>query len=384
MRLVGGGAELRVPERLVVADVAFEEAHLAVALEGEDVRRDPVEEPAVMADDDDAAGKRLEAGLERPQRVDVEVVGRLVEEQDVAPGLQQLGQVDAVPLAAGQVPDELLLIGAAEVEARDVGARRDLAVADPDRFDAVGDLGEDRQVRPQLVAALVDVAELDGLADLHRPAVGRLLADDHPEQRRLAGTVRADDPDDPGARQRERQVLDQQPVAVPLAQVPDVDDRIAQAGTGRDRDLQLASRLPGVGRLGEQPLVGGQPRLALRLASPGAHPHPRELAGERALPRVGRLRLPGHPLELLLEPARVVAGERDSPPPVQLEDPLGDVVEEVPVMRDGDHRAGVSVEEVLQPLDRLGVEVVRGLVEQQQVGVLEEQPGQGHPALLAA
>ena len=53
-------------------------------------------------------------------------------------------------------------------------------------------------------------------------------------------------------------------------------------------------------------------------------------------------------------------------------------------MRDGDHRAGVFVQEVLQPLDRFGVEMVRRLVEQEQVRVLEEQPGQGHPALLAA
>jgi hypothetical protein len=38
MRLVGGGAELLAPERLVVGDVALEEADLAVALEGQDVR----------------------------------------------------------------------------------------------------------------------------------------------------------------------------------------------------------------------------------------------------------------------------------------------------------------------------------------------------------
>ena len=109
--------ELLVAERLVVADVALEPADLAVALEGEDVGRDPVEEPAIVADDHDAARERLEARLEGAQRVDVEVVRRLVEEQDVAARLEQLGQVDAVPLAARQLADELLLVGAAEVEA---------------------------------------------------------------------------------------------------------------------------------------------------------------------------------------------------------------------------------------------------------------------------
>ena len=45
---------------------------------------------------------------------------------------------------------------------------------------------------------------------------------------------------------------------------------------------------------------------------------------------------------------------------------------------------GVLAEEALQPLDRFGVEVVGRLVEQQQVGVLEEEPGERDAALLAA
>ena len=172
-----------------------------------------------MADDDDAARERLEARLERPQRVDVEVVGGLVEEQDVAARLEQLGEVDAVALAARQRPDELLLVRATEVEAGHVGPGRDLAGADLDDLDALGDLLEHGLVGAQLVALLVDVAQHDRVADLDRAGVRLLLADEHPEQRRLARPVRPDDPDDPRARQRERQVLDQQPVAVALAQV---------------------------------------------------------------------------------------------------------------------------------------------------------------------
>ena len=160
--------ELAVAELLVLGEVALEPADLAVALEREHVRRDPVEEPAIVADDDGAAGERLEAGLERPERVDVEVVGRFVEQQDVAARLQQLGQVDAVPLAAGQLADGLLLVRAAEVEARHVGAGGQLAGADLDELVALGDLVEDRLVGGQVVAALVDVAQLDGVADRDR------------------------------------------------------------------------------------------------------------------------------------------------------------------------------------------------------------------------
>ncbi len=48
-RLIGGTAELLLLPRLVVGEVALEPAHLAVALEGEHVRGDAVEEPTVVA-----------------------------------------------------------------------------------------------------------------------------------------------------------------------------------------------------------------------------------------------------------------------------------------------------------------------------------------------
>ena len=68
---------------------------------------------------------------------------------------------------------------------------------------------------------------------------------------------------------------------------------------------------------------------------------------------------------------------------VDLGDPLGDVVEEVAVVSDGDDGARVGGQVLLQPQHGLGVEVVGGLVQEQQVGGLEEQLAQGHAAALA-
>jgi hypothetical protein len=68
--------------------------------------------------------------------------------------------------------------------------------------------------------------------------------------------------------------------------------------------------------------------------------------------------------------------------PVELEDPLGDVVQEVAVVGDRQDRARVALEVPLQPLDRLGVEVVGRLVEQQERRLLEQQLAQRHPAAL--
>ncbi len=76
---------------------------LRVAFEGKDVRRDAVEEPAVVRDHDGAAGEVEQRLFERTQGVDVEVVGRLVEQQHVAAALQELCEVHAVALTAGEL-----------------------------------------------------------------------------------------------------------------------------------------------------------------------------------------------------------------------------------------------------------------------------------------
>ena len=59
-------------------------------------------------------------------------------------------------------------------------------------------------------------------------------------------------------------------------------------------------------------------------------------------------------------------------------------LEQVAVVRDDDQRARPAVEQVLERGQRVGVEVVGRLVEQQHVGLADEQPQQLQPAALAA
>ena len=100
---------------------------------------DAVEEPAVVRDDDRAAAEVEQRLFQRAQGFDVEVVGRFVEQQQVAAALQQLRQVHAVAFAAGEVGDALLLVRALEVEASAIGARRHLGLADLQDVMAAGD-----------------------------------------------------------------------------------------------------------------------------------------------------------------------------------------------------------------------------------------------------
>ena len=160
------------------------------------------------------------------------------------------------------------------------------------------------------------------------------------------------------------------------------DDFVAEALGHRDEDLVglVALLVFDVGQL----LETRQPCLALGLPALRVLAHPLELGLHRLRVRVLGLLLLLEALFLLLEPVAVVALPRDALAAVELEDPFGRVVEEVAVVRDRDHGAGETLQELLEPVDRLGVQVVGRLVEQQHVGLGQQQAAQRDAALLAA
>ena len=174
MRLVGVVSERRFLSASYSRVIAVEKVDFRVAFERQNVRRDAVEKPAVVADDDGAAREIFQRFFERAHRVDVQIVGRLVEQNHVRAGLEHFRQMHAVALAAGKLPDAFLLVGAGKIKPRNVGARIHFAFAELNQIQAVGDLVPDSFVGVQRIARLVNVAELDGFADFEnrpRPAL---------------------------------------------------------------------------------------------------------------------------------------------------------------------------------------------------------------------
>ena len=143
---------------LVRLEVALEPEPLGLALVREDVRGDPVQEPAVVGDDHGRTGELEQRVLQRGQGLDVEVVGRLVEEQQVAALLEGERQVQAVALTTGEDTGRLLLVRALEAEGGDVRAGRHLDLADVDVVQLVRHDGPERLLGVDVGAALVDVA----------------------------------------------------------------------------------------------------------------------------------------------------------------------------------------------------------------------------------
>ena len=86
----------------------------------------------------------------------------------------------------------------------------------------------------------------------------------------------------------------------------------------------------------------------------------------------------------LADVGREVAGDRLDVLVLDRQDPPAHALEQPAVVRDEDEGPRVVEEELLEPLDRVDVEVVRRLVEQEQIGVGEQRAGQGHACEFAA
>ena len=69
---------------------------------------------------------------------------------------------------------------------------------------------------------------------------------------------------------------------------------------------------------------------------------------------------------------------------MDLDDAVAALVQEVPVMRDGHNRARIGFQVIAQPAHRVQVQVVGRLVEQQDIGLLQDDARQVDAGLFAA
>ncbi len=160
------------------------------------------------------------------------------------------------------------------------------------------------------------------------------------------------------------------------------DDDVSQVRRRRDEQVHLPLFRRGFHTFDFVKFI--QPCALFRATSlhPGADPL-QLLAQETlaaALGLFGNLLADG----LGLEECRVISGMGKGTALVDLDDPCGDDIEEITIVRDENDGTGKTFERVFQPADGLGVQMVRRLVQQQQVRLADERAAQGHPALFSA
>ena len=234
-----------------------------------------------MRDHDQGAGPAVEEVLEDVQGLDVEVVGRLVEQQHVRLVEQQPQQLEPAPLATGQVADPGGQLVAGEAEPLQHRGRRDLAVGGP------GDPPDrlDRRQHPRLGSrsstCWVRCCSATVRPCCTLPGRGRQLAGEQVEHRGLAGAVDADDADPVARAEPPGGVVEQRPLAADQVDVLDVDHVLAEPLGREPLQLEPVARRRHVL---DQRVRGLDPELRLRGAGRRAAAQPGQLLADQVLP----------------------------------------------------------------------------------------------------
>ena len=179
---------------------------------GQPVTHDPqsiadrLEQPPIVRHHQQRGGRFAHERLDRLARRDVEVVRRLVEQQQVRWLDAEQRELEPRPLATGQRANLLERVVATEQEAGEIRAR--LAGRDRDRVEQRVEHG---RARDRGEAQLRQVPDLDRIAERQRAVERRQVTRDRAQQRGLAGAVRPDDPDPIAPLCREERCRDDDP-----------------------------------------------------------------------------------------------------------------------------------------------------------------------------
>jgi hypothetical protein len=357
----------------------------AVKAQLDDTVRDRIHDVKVMRGEDHVAREFIHAVAEGNHSLHVEVIGRLVEQHEVRVAEHDLAQHATHLFAPGE--HAYLL--------EDFLARKQHPAQEATDELFVGVFGvlpepiDEAEVvfALEIFAVFVgEIVHLDGLPPFDRAAVSGHLAAQHFEEGRHVGTAVADQTDLVAFADGEGDVFEEVfPVLVFLAEVLDVEDLPAGLAFGFEADVRI---FPGAGThfLRIQFFEGlFAARGLFAFGGVGAEAADELLqfclAGFGLLVFVGEL-----PLDELrrLVPERIVPREDADLAVVDVHDVGADHVEEIAVVGNDDHEVFEVGEEVGEPSNRLGVQVVGRLIEQQHVGIAEEGLRKQHLHLLRA
>ena len=212
-----------------------------------------------------------------------------------------------------------------------------------------------------------------------RPACGAASTGEHRQHRGLARPVDTDQADPVARPEPPGRVVDEHPAPALDRRIFEVEHVLAQAGRGEPLERHRVARRRLVG---DQRLGGVDAELRLRRAGRRTPAQPGQLLARQVEPP----RLRGRVLALALGPgqdvrriAAFVAVDRGV---VHLPGRRTHRVEEPAVVGDHDERQVAAQQRLSEPGDRLDVEVVGRLVQQQHVEVTQQQRRQRDPPAL--
>ena len=323
----------------------------------------------VVADQYHRAVKPVQGLDQRLTRIDVEVVRRFVEDQQVRRIAGDQRQREPRAFAARQLLDLGRRLVARKAETAKLRADRRLRLA----------LHHPRHMRERGIAAvefldliLGEVTDTHLARRRHRARHRGELCRKQACERRLAIAVAAEQRDAIVGIDAQVEPLKHRLVGITDAGKVEGDQRRLQLVGAREIEGQRLI----LSQCGDRLHLGEQLRARLRLfGGRGARTVARHIILElRALCILRRLRrrqLRGAFGALALECIITARIERDLAA-LEMQDIVDDIVQQVALMADHDQLPRIGAEEIFEPQRRFEIEVVRRFVEQQQIGFGEE------------
>ena len=361
-----------LPEPVGVAPHVFlhgERRSACRRLEHERARDNVVEKCAVVAHHEHGARKFHESFLQHLERLGVEVVGGLVEHDQVGRLGEQPSEEHAVPLPPGEKLHQRAGAIGREQKILQVADHVPGLAGDLHRLVAVGHVVGHGLLVVELIPELVEEGDPQVGAEPYGALRRCQLAEQQPHERGLASAVGADDADSVAPHHRRGEVADDRP------RLPSKRHSL-QGGHERTAPLRLvdlerhaAHHVPALPALPPHRLQRPHPPLVAGAAGLDAGADPGLFLGELLVKQRVLLLLRRKCLLLAEQKRVVVARPVEQSAAVDLQDAGGHAAEKRPVVGDEHERSPPAAQELLQPFDGLDVEVVGGLVEQEQVGL---------------
>lgn len=337
-----------------------------------------VEEEAVVAHEEQGAGEAPQGVFEVLEGGDVQVVGGLVQHQQVGGTEHGFGEQQAVPLAAAQARCVAPLVRHGKAEAGEVDMGRRDGAAEIHRRRAFTKVPGKVAAAIQLAAALAEGGDLELGMTAQLPTGGVQLAEQQLQQRRLSASIGAEQCDAHAALEDEVQAAKKFGSAIAESQGPAVEKRVTSVASTLEGESLFGHELRAVGHFVLEIQHFLDAEFGFSGAGLRAAPQPRQLRAKAVLHVVREARFPELLVGLQEQVVAVAAVVARGLAVLQLHHAIHDGIEKLAIVGDEEERARKGLEPGLELLHLIGVEVVRGLVQYEHFRLTQPRLGEGH------
>ena len=219
---------------------------------------------------------------------------------------------------------------------------------------------------------LIDIGSHHCFTNFKAPRIGSFHALNQAEEGGFTGPIGSNYPHNAVGWQHEVEVVKQQLIAKTLFHADRFNYFVPETGTIRNKEFQLF--FPFFLILVQKLFVGVQTSLPFGLTRLRGQVNPLQLPLQCLAAFADLFLFLFHPFCLLFQPGGVVPFPGYSFATIEFQYPASYMIEEVTVVRDTDYRSLILLQMLLQPVDGFSIEVVGRLIEQQHIGLLQEQP----------